>query len=216
MHIMSQIIAQGAEAVLEKDDRVLIKNRIEKSYRMPEIDMKLRRSRAKLEANLLRKAKRIGILVPQVLEENEFSIKMEFIEGRKVKDILNKKNANYIMTEAGKAVALLHENDIIHGDLTTSNMILKHETSPEVRSTSFGDLYFIDFGLGFHSARLEDKAVDLHLFHEALESAHFDILEIAWKMFLGSYKKDYKEADKVIKTLLMIEKRGRYKRRQET
>ena len=85
---------------------------------------------------------------------------------------------------------------------STENMILKDS-----------NLYLIDFGLGFHSQKIEDKAIDLYLLHEALESTHFNVLKKIWKVILETYKKSYKEAEKVIKTLSDIEKRGRYQKR---
>jgi Kae1-associated kinase Bud32 len=193
-----QKIAQGAEAILYRDDNTLIKNRVKKSYRIAEIDNKLRSRRTRSEANLIRKAKTI-IAAPQILEEGKFEIKMEFIDGNKVKDILNENNCDEICEKIGKNIAALHSYDMIHGDITTSNMILKNN-----------DIYFIDFGLGFISKRFEDKAIDLFLLHEALESTHFEILEKAWKIILKAYTQSYGDADKVIKTLGKIEKRRRY------
>jgi len=191
-------IAQGAEAILYRDGKKLVKDRIKKSYRIQEIDNRLRSRRTKLEARLLRKAKAI-IYAPQVLNEDKFKIEMDFIDGEKVKDILDEKNCEQICDLIGRNIGSLHDYDIIHGDLTTSNMILKD-----------ADVYFIDFGLGFISKRAEDKAVDLYLLHEALESTHFDILEKAWKIILKAYRESYGDADKVIKTLQKIEKRRRY------
>ena len=195
------LIAKGAEAELSREDGVVIKERIKKSYRIQELDDKLRKRRTALEARLLREARRAGVLTPQVLEEEKTSLKMEFIDGQKVKDVLDE-NCTDICKEIGRNVALLHNYDIIHGDLTTSNMLLKGNK-----------LYFIDFGLGFISKREEDKAVDLYLLHETLESTHFDIMEKAWKAVLGSYKRHYQGSDKVIKALLKVESRGRYKER---
>ena len=195
------LIAKGAEAELKRDGDTVVKERIKKGYRILELDDKLRKRRTALEARLLREARRAGVLTPQVLEEEKTSLKMEFIDGQKVKDVLDK-NCISISKEVGRNVALLHSFDIIHGDLTTSNMLLKD-----------GKLYLIDFGLGFISKREEDKAVDLYLLHEALESTHFDIMEKAWKSVLGSYKRHYQGSDKVIKALLNVESRGRYKLR---
>jgi Kae1-associated kinase Bud32 len=192
------IIAQGAEAKLYREDGVLIKERVRKGYRIVEIDEKLRKRRTKQEAKLLREAKRIGVAVPSILEEQDFIIKMEFIDGEKIKDILNEDNAEELSEKIGKSIGLLHSYDIIHGDLTTSNMILKDE------------VYFIDFGLGFFSKKKEDKAVDLYLLHEALESTHFKVKEKAWKIILKSYQRTYLGSEEVIKTLSKIEKRRRY------
>ncbi|MEM7819648.1 MAG: KEOPS complex kinase/ATPase Bud32 [Candidatus Aenigmatarchaeota archaeon] len=205
-----QQIARGAEAILYKENKKLIKERIMKSYRIKEIDEKLRRRRTRIEANLIRKARSTGIKVPQILEEEEFKIKMEYIDGKRVKDILNNNNYAEICQEIGKSIALLHNFDIIHGDLTTSNMIIKYKKNIGIQEKSF-DIYFIDFGLGFISKRIEDKATDLFLLHEALESTHFDIFKKAWKIILKAYSKNYVDAEKVINVLNKIEKRRRYK-----
>lgn len=196
-----QLIAKGAEAELRKDGNTLVKERISKGYRLKELDEKLRKRRTALEARLLREARRAGVLTPQVLEEGKTSLVLEFIEGAKVKDLLSKNCAD-ISEKIGEAVAKLHNFDIVHGDLTTSNMLINDK-----------GLWLIDFGLGFISKRSEDKATDLYLLHEALESTHFDVLEEAWSAILDSYKEHYQDSGKVIKALSDVEKRGRYKER---
>ncbi len=199
---MTETVAQGAEAILKKENSTLVKDRIAKGYRIAQIDERLRKSRTRSEANLIREAGRAGVNVPNIINEGSFTIEMGFIDGNKVRDALDKKNCKEICSHIGESVAKLHNRGIIHGDLTTSNMILKD-----------GKIFFIDFGLGFFSQRTEDKAVDLRLLHQALESTHFEILEEAWDIILKSYKENYAGSDKVIKALSKIEKRGRYKER---
>ena len=207
-------IARGAEAVISRIDDTLIKERIVKKYRLSQLDEKLRSRRTKLEAALLREARRIGINVPRVFDVQKYSIKMEEIQGKLVKDVLNEKNYEEIMENIGTSIAKLHEYNIVHGDLTTSNMILKQldQNNP---SSNNCDIYFIDFGLGFNSQRIEDKAVDLYLFYHVIEATHWNLLEKMWKIILNTYKAHFKDAVKVIKTLDQIEKRGRYKDRGE-
>lgn len=195
-------LTKGAEAELTKEEGIVVKERIKKGYRLAVLDDKLRKRRTATEAKLLREARRVGVLTPQILEEDRTTIKMEFIRGKKVKDILSKSNLKGICKEIGRNIALLHSYDIIHGDLTTSNMLIKD-----------GKIWFIDFGLGFISRREEDKAVDLYLLREALESTHFQIIENAWKAILEAYKSHYPDSNKVIKALSKVEKRGRYKER---
>src|SRR3989338_1258450 len=156
----------GAEAVLEKKGGVMVKERVKKGYRLSALDEKLRKSRTRKEANLLREARRAGVDVPEIIEEGEFSIKMKSIEGERVKDALSETNCPDICKKIGLAAGKLNSSNIIHGDLTTSNMIVKGDK-----------LYLIDFGLGFSSSKAEDKAMDLHLLREALESTHFSIAE---------------------------------------
>ncbi|MFC2142866.1 KEOPS complex kinase/ATPase Bud32 [Candidatus Aenigmatarchaeota archaeon] len=198
-----KMISQGAEAKLFKDKDILTKERIKKSYRLEEIDHMLRKRRTKKEAKLLARAKRAGVLTPKIIDVDKYSIKMEFIEGSIVKDIVNKKNHKKLAELIANGVGKLHSSDIIHGDLTTSNMILKND-----------DLFFIDFGLGFHSSRIEDKANDIYLLRQIIESTHFEVFESFWDTFLSIYAKKYKDSRTVISTIKKIEKRGRYRKRK--
>jgi Kae1-associated kinase Bud32 len=192
-------IACGAEAVLYKDNDVLVKERVKKGYRIKEIDERLRSRRTRNEASLLRKAKAAGVLTPQVIDEEKFVLRMQYIDGKKVKDVLNAKTCKDVCKNIGKSIGILHSFDIIHGDLTTSNMIVKGS-----------EIYFIDFGLGFISKRPEDKATDLYLLHEALESTHYDVLKNAWKLILKAYVENYGESNSIINALKKVEMRRRY------
>ena len=194
-----KIIKQGAEALIYKENNYLIKERIKKSYRIDDIDNRLRKSRTRSEFKLLQKTSN----APKVIDSDdaEMKIKMEFIDGKLVKNILdnmNKNKRNLLLREIGGKIAKMHDRDIIHGDLTTSNMILKDR------------VYFIDFGLGFISNKIEDKAVDLHLLKQALESKHYRHFEESFREVLEGYKlsRDWKE---VLRRLEKVEKRGRYK-----
>ena len=187
---------QGAEAVIEDKGDVIIKNRIKKGYRIEQLDSQIRKRRTRYEARLLREAKRAGVNVPRVLEESDYSLKLEKIDSIKVKDMIEKKNIGNLI---GIVVEKLHRNSIIHNDLTTSNMLWKD------------DLFIIDFGLGFRSDKIEDKAIDLYVFKRSLISMHFNKWESIWKDFEKAYTESGDE--KVIKALSEIEKRGRYKDR---
>ena len=134
--------------------------------------------------------------------ENEKEIAMEFINGKRISECLNsfsKIRQLKICGQIGREVAKLHDLNIIHGDLTTSNMILKKS-----------EIYFIDFGLGFISHKPEDKAVDLHLLREALEAKHFENWELLINEVFENYKKS-KDSKIVFERLKKVEKRGRYK-----
>ena len=98
-------------------------------------------------------------------------------------------------------IAKLHNVDIIHGDLTTSN-ILVHDK-----------IYFIDFGLGFISTKVEDKAVDLHIIKKALESKHYTHAEECFKYLLEGYTKENTETATILRRLEKVEKRGHYKQK---
>jgi len=196
-----KIIQQGAEAKIILIDSNIIKDRIKKSYRIAELDEAIRKRRTKSEAKLLEKASQI-INSPKPEIENFDKIKMPFIDGKKLSEHLDKfslEKQKQICKKIGKSIAKLHEADIIHGDLTTSNMILKDDK-----------IFFIDFGLGYISHKFEDKAVDLHLLKQALEAKHFKYWEILVKEVLTNYKK-FKDSKIVLERLKAVEKRGRYK-----
>jgi Kae1-associated kinase Bud32 len=128
---------------------------------------------------------------------------MEFIIGERLSENLDKlenKIQLKVCEKIGENIAIIHNNEIIHGDLTTSNMIL-HERK----------VYFIDFGLAFHSSKKEDKAVDLHLLRQALESKHFEKWEEYFKIILHAYEKKSNNPAEIIKQLEKVEARGRYK-----
>ena len=202
-----KIIGRGAEAILIQQGKNLIKRRVPKGYRLKEIDSKLTKSRTKAEAKIMQKLEN-KISIPKILKVDEISkeIEMEFIEGRKLADFLDSfplKQQISITKEIGKNVGKIHNEDLIHGDLTTSNMILV-----ENNNTPF-KVFFIDFGLGFHSSKIEDKAVDLHLLKQALEAKHFQYWEKLFQSFLKGYSPNDK--DKILKQLEKVELRGRYK-----
>ncbi len=220
----SNILQQGAEAVILKEGNQIVKNRISKGYRHSELDKKIIKQRTKKEAKLLEKAsKLIPCPLPIQIESNR--IKMPFIEGKKLSENLEQLDWKNICKTIGSQIAKLHDADIIHGDLTTSNMIwvenpnekdsapkLKKEIGINKKSKEFlgyPKLYFIDFGLGFISRRIEDKAVDLHLIKQALEAKHFSIHKEAEKIILDNYAS--KDKDKILAQLSKVEARGRYK-----
>jgi len=194
-------IGAGAEALIYIDKKEVVKERIQKSYRLKQIDEKLRKFRTRREAKVLEKLHSIGFPIPKLIlsDDKKMLIKMEFLKGKKLRDILNKKNCEKLCREIGEEVATLHKKGIIHGDLTTSNMILKDK------------IYFIDFGLSFFSDKIEDKAVDIHLLRQALESKHHEIFKKSFKAMLAGYKIKNPDYNTIIKRLEKVEARGRYK-----
>src|SRR3989344_4392671 len=146
---MEKIIQRGAEAVIIKKGNLIIKRRTKKGYRLKIIDEFLRKTRTKKEAKLLKKAAEL-IPVPAIKKINfdKMEIEMQLINGKKLSDCLDKiKNRNEIAEKIGKQIAILHKNNIIHGDLTTSNIILSTKK----------EIYFIDFGLGYISEKVEKR-----------------------------------------------------------
>lgn len=199
-----KIIQRGAEAILIQRGEELIKRRVKKGYRLVELDEKLRKRRTKSEAKLIEKAGKI-ISTPKVISvrEKETEIDMDFINGKKLSEHLDElENWREVCEKVGENIAKLHDAGIIHGDLTTSNMIFVEKEN---------EIYFIDFGLGFNSNRAEDKAVDLHLIRQALEAKHFLHWEKFWKTVLEGYEKTSAKAKETLVKLEKVEKRGRYK-----
>src|SRR3989344_6350509 len=201
---MKILISQGAEAKIFQDGSLAIKDRIPKSYRITELDEKIRKYRTRREISILEKASKI-IPVPKLhaSSEKNFKIIMDFIDGRRLSESLdsfNGKKIKLICRLMGKQVALLHNNNIIHGDLTTSNMILKNHT-----------LYFIDFGLSFIDQKAEHKAVDLHLLKQALESKHYKHFESSFDEVIKGYKKNSDNPEAILQRLELVRGRGRYK-----
>lgn len=196
-----KLISEGAEARIYADGNKVIKERARKSYRIPEIDESLRKFRTRREAKVFERLEKIGFPIPRIISfsDRTMKIEMELIDGEKLRDILNEKNCIRLCNEVGEKVGTLHKNSIIHGDLTTSNMILKEK------------IYFIDFGLSFFSEKTEDKAVDLHLLRQALESKHHEIWKRCFNSAIKGYKKAEPNSTEILKRLEKVEERGRNK-----
>ncbi len=186
-----KVIGEGAEARIERDGSIVRKVRPEKQYRHPDLDHRLRRFRTRREAKVLSK---VGVPGLRRMDDKNMVVEMDFLEGPQLRDVLDKDNTERFGKELGALVRSLHDQGIIHGDLTTSNVLLVD-----------GKLRLIDFGLSFFSEDVEDKAVDLHLLMHALSSKHPELA--VWDAVLEGYGKD----DAVRERLEQVELRGRYK-----
>ncbi|NVM16130.1 MAG: Kae1-associated serine/threonine protein kinase [Candidatus Lokiarchaeota archaeon] len=217
--VMEKIIHKGAEASLIYGHwfgkEVIFKHRIRKGYRIEQIDKKLRVNRTLNEAKALIRVKNYSVNVPQVYEidTKNSTIVMKYIKGEKLKEALssitNTKKVQYLK-EVGKNIAILHKNGHIHGDITTSNVII----------TETQDIFIIDFGLHDYSDYIEDKSTDLHLFKRVLISSHGNDFKICFEAFLEGYREGYgpekmKECDEIIKNISVIETRGRYVKKED-
>ncbi len=217
--IVEKLIHKGAEASLYYGSwfgkEVIFKKRIPKGYRIEQIDKIIRYNRTLNEAKSLIRVKNYGVLVPPVYEidiENS-TIVMKYIKGEKLKDILDSlttlKKVQYLK-EIGKTIAYLHKNGHIHGDITTSNIIL----------TPSQDLFIVDFGLHNYSDSIEDKSTDLHLFKRVLISSHGSDFSICFDAFLEGYREGYgidkiNECKRILKNISIIETRGRYVKKED-
>jgi TP53 regulating kinase-like protein len=181
---------------------VVVKHRVPKAYRSPQLDESLRKSRLRTEVKLMTGARELGVAVPIIydIDVEENSLTLEFIEGPTVKEMLQKRShePKALCEQVGEVAAKLHSGDIVHGDLTTSNMIYRG-----------GRVHLIDFSLGEKSSSVEAKGVDLHLLKEALTSAHSDMPDL-FDSVAGAYRKVYEGAEEVLLKVKEIESRGRY------
>lgn len=212
------LIKKGAEASLYVADwhgrKVVMKCRLPKKYRPSSLDERIRTYRTIHEPQLMHAAKRAGVPTPTIflVDVKNTIIVMEFIEGKQVKRLLAEVSASrrqLLCLKIGELVGKLHRCGIIHGDLTTSNMIL----SPDEK------VFFVDFGLGEKTRELEARGVDLHLMKRALQSAHFRFAAECFDAVSKGYFRvlGCEVGKSVLDKVREIEKRGRYvsERREE-
>lgn len=205
------LIRKGAEANLYLETwysfQVIKKIRIPKNYRLTQLDYKIRRTRTVREAQMLHYAKSAAITTPKIYfvdPINTFII-MEYIEGLRVKEILHylsNKKREWVCKNIGKLIGRLHSKKIIHGDLTTSNIIIAKNNK----------IVFIDFGLSEYSDKVEKKGIDIHLMKRALQSTHYIYAKKCFNFIMEGYESEVgSETSKEIrKRVVAIAKRGRY------
>jgi len=193
------ILYQGAEAIIERIDNKVVKRRIPKNYRIKELDEKLRKERNKKEIRILKEVRRLGINVPQVFEEGEYEFSMEFIDGKMLKEVINSENFSFFAKEIARIVSTLHSQNIVHNDLTLSNMLF-----------SENKIYVIDFGLSDFENSIEKKAEDLLTLYYSVKSSFPEFWKEFMEIFFSEYEKNYLDGKKVIERLEKILKRGRY------
>jgi len=178
------------------------------TYRLPVLDDSIRRQRTLHEADMIHQAKKAGVDAPYLydVELPAATLVMEFVDGERVKDVLgsaSREGLSAIFEEFGRDVAKLHSWGIMHGDLTTANVVRRNR-----------HLVFIDFGLAVHTSRVEDHAVDLRLIKETLVGAHPEAsaqaLEALFTGYASGVGKGRSRA--VLRQLQNIERRGRYAR----
>lgn len=228
------LISQGAEAKIYISDfhgkRCIIKERFSKSYRVKELDDKLTKQRILNEVRNITKLHKIGVNTPYILFVDLFQRKiyMEYIsKSVLLKNILNRiyydqftiqkysNLINNIINATAKYLAKIHNNNIIHGDLTSSNILLTYNNSNNIEEDilfhqEFDTFYFIDFGLSYVSQENEDKAVDFYVLRRAIISANPKSEEI-FNQILEKYKIYVNNGNSIVNVLLKVEQRGRKK-----
>lgn len=205
------LIKKGAEASLYlakwHGRKVVMKKRLPKKYRLSRLDEQIRTYRTAHEPRLMHEAKKAGVPTPIIflVDMKKATIIMEFVDGKQVKQLLDEVSESQrrqLCLKIGELIGRLHKHGIIHGDLTTSNMILDSD----------GKIFFVDFGLGEKTSELEARGVDLHLMRRALESTHFRFAEECFNAVIEGYSKVLGDnvTKKVLDKIGEIERRGRY------
>tara|TARA_B100000029_G_C17237724_1_gene837848 strand:- start:23 stop:607 length:585 start_codon:yes stop_codon:yes gene_type:complete len=191
-----KLISEGAEAKIYLSENKIIKKRVSKKYRHKELDNSILKQRIKSENKILKKAKKYGINVPEVYDIDSNSITMENLSGIKLSELLDDIKNKDLITFLAKEIKKLHSFGIVHGDLTTSNIFFYKDK-----------IYLIDFGLSKFSDKIEDKATDIHLLKECLNSRHSLNYKKLWLNFIKEYHEPL-----VLERLKKIESRVRYNR----
>ncbi len=205
------LLKKGAEASLFLKNwhgrKVIVKMRFPKRYRPAELDEKIRTYRTAHETQLMHEAKRAGVPTPRIfmVDIKNSVITMEFVEGRQVKQVLPhvpRKEKQEICAQIGMLIGKMHKSCVVHGDLTTSNMILYGE----------GKIFLVDFGLSEKTSEVEARGVDLHLMKRALQSTHYQFAEDCFKHVRKGYSLvlGEEESKRVFEKIREIELRGRY------
>ncbi len=187
--------------------KTVVKQRVKKSYRNDVLDDQIRRERTLSEISIIHDAKAAGIRVPSIIavepESNAFS--MTHIDGTVARDCLDEmssKDATRLFNELGSMVGLLHSAGIVHGDLTTSNVIV----------TPTGHPFIVDFGMSRRSSDPEDRGVDLHLLQRSMSASHVKdagpLIKALTKGYLESAGKKIHESSWA--KAREISRRGRY------
>jgi TP53 regulating kinase and related kinases len=205
------LLKKGAEASLFLADwhgrRVVFKTRLPKKYRPEKLDVTIRTYRTVHEPQLMNEAKKAGVPTPTIflVDVKNATIVMEHVNGKQVKQLLgtfSTKEREDVCVMVGDLIGKLHRHGVIHGDLTTSNMILNTDKK----------IFFVDFGLGEKNGEVEAKGVDLHLMKRALQSTHYQFAEECFDAVTKGYTSVLGEdkAKDVLAKVKEIERRGRY------
>jgi TP53 regulating kinase-like protein len=206
-----QLIKNGAEAYLYLAEwqgrKAVLKKRLPKKYRLPALDERIRTYRTVHEPRLMHEAKKAGVPTPTIffVDVKNALIVMEHVDGKQLKQLLNEVSNDErkrLCRQVGELVGRLHKYGIVHGDLTTSNMIYTRD----------GKVFFVDFGLGEKTKDVEAMGVDLHLMKRALQSTHYKFADECFRNVIEGYSKvlDAETVKNVLDKVEEIEKRGRY------
>ena len=187
---------RGAEAVVESHPGGVRKLRVPKAYRHPTLDSRLRRERTAAEARLIQAARRVGVHNPLIrrVDPDRGVLVLQHVGTR---DLATAPADVDVLATVGRHLARLHAAGIIHGDVTTRNVRIGAE-----------QVYLIDFGLGYHSGHIEDRAMDLHILRQSLEGTT-DAAAGLFDHVTDAYATTGDQA--VLERLAQVDTRGRYR-----
>eukprot|EP00934_Nitzschia_sp_Nitz4_P008870 Nitzschia sp. Nitz4//scaffold213_size37731//12328//13095//NITZ4_007717-RA/size37731-processed-gene-0.46-mRNA-1//-1//CDS//3329542056//8860//frame0 len=224
-----ELLSQGAEGKVWKVGPCVCKERLSKAYRHPDLDERLTKSRCRSEARILEKCiQKSDLLVPRVLRVEPPLLYMEYWSGPTLKNYLQEKYAlqknaetpssfdyNQLARSMGEMIAKLHNLGVVHGDLTTSNMMVVGKSNDSNNDNAPLTIGLIDFGLAKSTTNVEEQAVDLYVLERALESTHSDLPDSFVPSILEGYNKvstpisEKKSSQTTLQRLEQVRLRGR-------
>jgi len=206
------LLSWGAESNLYLSTylgrRVIVKHRFRKPYMSEELARRLVRERTAAEARILYASNEAGVKapLPVYVDVESGVLAMEYIEGELLRDAmprLSEDTLRELARRLGSYVARLHDAGIIHGDLTTSNIMLKG-----------GEVFLLDFGLSYFSSRPNDRASDIRVLERAVASTHPGAFQSFFEEFLEAYMREAKLAEKTYAEFLKLSTMGRYHKKR--
>lgn len=214
-----ELIKQGAEAKLYKGTYLgksaIIKERFIKKYRQPQLDNFLTKERIRAECRAIVRCKTAGVLTPTIYlaDLQRRMIIMEYfdhsITAREFIKNADKKQLIDVAKMIGVELAKMHCNGVVHGDPTSSNMLLVNvKNEDKFDETADLKVAFIDFGLACIEVTAEDKGVDLYVLERALLSTHM-VAEELFLYILDAYEAHHKSCKEVIHKYEEVKARGR-------
>lgn len=192
-----KILAEGAEAIVYGTElggiAALLKRRMQKRYRIKEMDTKIRTARSRNEARIIAEVSKAGINSPRLLLFDGYDIYMTKIGGEKLNQILDSGKTNTrLFEEIGVMLGRLHNADVAHGDYTPANIIVGRDGP-----------YVIDFGLSEITTSMEEKSLDVLLMKRSIAKS-------GYSSFITGYKRSSTRSKEVLERLAIVERRGRY------
>ena len=160
------------------------KQRRLRSWRHPDLDDRLGRRRMLAEARLMGRLYKSGLNIPVLYDCDikEQQLVMSNVPGRPLIELLNDDSIDDVtmmkhLQSAGYSIRMLHRQAIVHGDLSTNNIMI----------TPSGEAVLIDFGLAKIEFETELYGIDLHVLFEILGASH-PHRENAMEAVLQGYK----------------------------